>query len=156
MAPASVELRDLIRQPDLDRYYDALKRSGVSAKHLEKMTALDGLATSTGMALSVSLQKTHQNYVRQLHMLSDVCDELHEQLKGTRMPDGTLIPLSPEERSFLYRCYTEMVKEQGRGYQLMFEGTQALVRMMMMGRGDDPGNGAPQKKPGWGAGKTRK
>jgi hypothetical protein len=146
----TIELGEVVAEADRRRYRAALRKAGVPEKQLEKMKNLDGLATSTGMLISVSLQQTHQNYIGQLHMLSSACDDLHERLKGVTMEDGTVVPLDAESASFLYRCYTEMVKEQGRGYQLMMEGAQALIRMMMMAKGDDPEGRGAQKKPGWG------
>lgn len=150
--PTTIELAEMVAESDRRRYRAALRRAGVSEKQLEKMKNLDGLAKNTGMLLTVSLQQTHQNYIGQLHMLSEVSDELRERLKGMIGPDGKLEPLDTESASYLYRCYTEMVKEQGRGYQLMMEGAQAFIRMMMMAKGNDP-DSKVQKKPGWGAAK---
>lgn len=147
----TLELREIVAEADRRRFRASLRKAGVSEKQLQKMKDLDGLAENTGMLLAVSLQQTHQNYIGQLFMLSEVSDELRERLRGTPHPDRVdeFLPLDAESASFLYRCYTEMVKEHGRGYQLMMEGAQAMIRMMMMAKGDDPNNG-PQKKPGWG------
>lgn len=141
-----IELAETVAEMDRDIYREGLREYGVSEKQLKKLKALDGLAKDSGRLLSVSLQMTHQNYLGQLHKLADVADDLLERMKGVEI-DGKYIPHAPEDQASLTKCYIECVKEAGKGYQLIMEGTQAMVRMIAVASGVS--DTAPARETKW-------
>lgn len=127
-APRSVELAELVSETDNIILRDGLAKLGVSSKMIERIKNLDGLATSSGKFLSVSLEKTHRMYFLQLVSLMEMGDELRERLMIPAGQEGYIA--NDEARAFFNKNYIDMVKEAGNGYKQMLEGAQAMVRMM--------------------------
>lgn len=147
LTPESVELAQMVSESDNELLRKGLKKLGVSDKMVERLKTLDGLARSSGHFLSISLEKTHRLYFLQLIGLNEVADELRARLLAK--PDEPGWVAGDEERAFLNRNYSEMVKEAGNGYKIMMEGAANMVRMLAAAKGNDDPTG-PTGKPKWG------
>jgi len=151
-SPASVNLALGIAEQDAKILLEGLKALGIQDKTLERLRKLDGLAQSNGHFLSVSLQTTHRMYFLQLVEMMEVAqrmkdDYIEAEIVDPANPEKKLSRLSHEERAWFYKCYTEMVKEAGKGYNTMMEGTKAMVMMLKAASGD--GDKPKQGKPKW-------
>jgi len=132
----SVDLAAIISEQDNLMLRQGLEKLGVSQKTLTRLKDLDGLAKSSGMFLSVSLEKTHRMYFLQLVHLMEMADELRERLMIKAGEVGYIA--DDEIRAAYNKNYIEMVKEIGGGYKLTIEGAQAMVRMITAAKGTDP------------------
>ncbi len=146
-------LLEAVEDSDREQYRRALLAYGVSDKYIAKSRALDGMAKNAGRLMAVSLNMTHQNYMGQLHVLSDVADDVRERMKGRMGEDGKLIELGHEDYAMLAKVLLEMTKEMRAGTTLVMQSTEALIRMenAINGKGNPEGEG--KKKPGWGVAK---
>jgi hypothetical protein len=150
-SPAAVNLALGIAEQDAKILLEGLKALGIQEKTLDRLRKLDGLAQSNGHFLSVSLQTTHRMYFLQLVEMMEVAqkmksDYLDYEQDDPKNPGQKLGRLTHEERAWFYKCYTEMVKEAGKGYNTMMEGTKAMVMMLKAaaGDGDKPKTGKPK------------
>lgn len=153
MSQKDVDLALAIDDADNAILHKGLAKMGMNGKTLDKLRALDGLATSSGKFVALALEKTHRMYFMQLVGLFEIADEVRERyLTQHKDEAGKLYdPVANDEvRAMYYRNYTEMVKEGGRGYKQVMDGTEALVRMIMSSKST---NGKPVKhaKPAWGS-----
>lgn len=151
-SPGAVNLALGIAEQDAKILLNGLKELGINEKTLDRLRKLDGLAQSNGHFLSVSLQTTHRMYFLQLVEMMEVAqklkaDYLDFEVEDPKNPGQKLGRLSHEERAWFYKCYTEMVKEAGKGYNTMMEGTKAMVMMLKAASGD--GDKPKQGKPKW-------
>lgn len=161
-APDAVNLALGIGEQDAKILLKGLKELGLSDATLGRLRKLDDLAQSNGHFLSVSLQTTHRMYFVQLVEMMEMAQKMKTDFidfeqEDPKNPGTKLTRLSHEERAWFYKCYTEMVKEAGKGYVTMMEGTKAMVMMLKAasGDGDKPANAkpkwhtrqAPKKKP---------
>lgn len=141
--PSEMEMAAAVTHQDNELHLKALSELGVSDKMQETLRKLDALAPSSAVMLSISLEKTHRLYYILLVNLSEAAMDLKSKLT-----DPTLT-YTAEERFFLNRNFTEMVKEVGRGYGLTMAGAEAIVRML---KGSEGSSGGRKAKPGWTAG----
>ncbi len=151
-SPSAVNLALGIAEQDGKILLKGLKELGISERTLERLKKLDDLAQSNGHFLSVSLQTTHRMYFVQLVEMMEMAqkmkaDYIDAELEDPAKPGVKLSRLSHEERAWFYKCYTEMVKEAGKGYVTMMEGTKAMVMMLKAAAGD--GDKPASSKPKW-------
>lgn len=146
---SGVELAELVSDQDNKILADGLKRLGMSEALVKKIKDLDRLAESSGKLISVSLQKTHGMYLVQLFHLMEMADDLRERLSKKSTDEG-YEAMSSQDRAFLLRCYTEMVKESGNGYEKMLKGAQVMTEMLLGAGGDNSNAPVVKRKPGWG------
>lgn len=139
--PDGIDLAETVAASDNILLLGKLKEMGIGEETLAKLKSLDGMATSTGKFLSISLEKTHRMYFFQLVALMEIA----EKLRTTELADANI---KGEQRAFFLKCYTDMVKEAGRGYNNMMQGAQGLVSMLLASS-DKPGAPAGNSKPGW-------
>lgn len=99
------------------------EKLGISQQTIQQLRDLEGLASNGGKFLSVSVESTHKMYFIQLVRLF----EKAEQINKTYLQDKNL---SAKDHAFWFRLYTDMVKEHGKGYQMMFQGAEALIAML--------------------------
>ena len=154
MSQEDVELALAISDADNRILREGLAKMGINERTIAKLKGLEGLASSSGKFVAVALEKTHRMYFLQIVGLFEMADEMKERFlvpkPNPEKPGEFLDPVGDDEtRALYYRNFTEMVKEGGRGYKQIMDGTEALVRMIMAakGGGDKPKTG--QKKPGW-------
>lgn len=99
------------------------EKLGISEQTIQQLRDLEGLAANGGKFLSVSVESTHKMYFIQLVRLF----EKAEQINKTYLQDKNL---SAKDHAYWFRLYTDMVKEHGKGYQMMFQGAEALIAML--------------------------
>lgn len=154
MSQQDVELALAISDADNRILREGLAAMGVGERTLKKLKGLEGLASSSGKFVAVALEKTHRMYFLQIIGNFELADDLRERFL-TPKPDKDdaskfIDPIASDEiRAMYYRNYTEMVKEGGRGYKLIMEGTEALVRMIMAAKGAGDPKAKGPKKAGW-------
>lgn len=151
-SPDAVNLALGIGEQDAKILLKGLKELGLSEATLTRLKKLDDLAQSNGHFLSVSLQTTHRMYFVQLVEMMEMAQKMktdYIDFEGTDPADPAkkFTRLSIEERAWFYKCYTEMVKEAGKGYTTMMEGTKAMVMMLKAAAGD--GDKPKSAKPKW-------
>ncbi len=147
VAPSAVELAEMVSEADKKFHDIGLKKLGASEKLLQRIRDLDGLATTTGGFIAISLEKTSRSYYLQVMELMETAQELRGKLMAKPGEPGHIS--DDEARAFFNKNYVDMVKEAGRAYELMLTGAEAMVRMMQATREDDAPGGA-LKKPKWG------
>lgn len=149
ITPGQIELANVVSESDNLLLRKKLKEYGLSDQSMKRLKMLDELAPSSGHFLSMSLDKTHRNYFLQLLQMSELAEQLFNNIK-----DGKY---QGEELAFMLKAYTDMVKEGGKGFQHMREGAEAIFSMMK-GAQRDPEAGGGKNKPGFsvlGKGKKR-
>lgn len=147
--PGAVELAEMVSDADKTFHEAGLKKLGVSDKLIERIRNLDSLAPSSGSFIALSLEKTHRSYYLQLMELMEMAQDLRARLMAKAGEPGYIG--DDKARAFFNKNYIEMVKEAGRGFELMLGGAQAFVKMLMDTNGENAGGngGATKKKPGW-------
>lgn len=145
--PNAIELANMVGEAEKLMHEKALKRLGVSDTLIQRIRDLDGLASTSGHFIALSLEKTHRSYYLQSMQLMELAHSLHKRLMSdSKDPDGIA---DDEIRACFNRNYTDMVREAGRTYELMLTGAQAMVEMMLKMRDSDSGRRRPTGKPGW-------
>lgn len=145
--PTEIELVQLVSETENELHQLGLKKLGLSDKLLKRLKRLDGLASSSGAFIAISLEKTHRSYYVQLLELMEMAEELRVKLMIPRDQPGAVV--DDEARAFFNKNYIEMVREAGRGYEMMLTGATAMVKMIGDAKGlDIPGG--KKKKAGWG------
>lgn len=136
----------MVSKADKIQHDLGLEKLGFSKETMQRIRDLDGLANSSGQFMAISLEKTQRSYYVQLLELMQLANKLLKRLSVEPGQEGYIA--DDEARAAFNKNYIEMVKEGGRGFELMLTGTQAMVRMMMDTKGKE---GAPgtNKKPAW-------
>lgn len=127
-----------------------MKKLGLKPETLDKLRDLDGLALNGGKFLSVSIQTMHKSYFMQLMRLWERSMEIETKYLNNEN-------LEPKQRAFWYRMWSDMVKEHGKGYQMMFQGAEALITMLQAaGHLPTPDPAPPVRPPAVGNAKPKK
>lgn len=146
LPPQAIELAEMVSKADKIQHDLGLEKLGFSPQALQRIRDLDELASSSGQFMAISLEKTQRSYYVQLMELMQLAHKLLKRLSIEPGQEGYI--LDDEARAAFNKNYIEMVKEGGRGFELMLTGTQAMVKMMMDSKGKDGAPGAT-KKPAW-------
>jgi hypothetical protein len=155
--PSGINLTNIVDEEDAKMLLEGLRAIGLPEKDLKRIKDLSALAKSNGHFIASSLQTTHRSYFVQVMELTTVARNLKERyLDDVEEVDKETQAkvmvrnnrCSDEERAYFYKCYTEMVKEAGRAYEIMMNGAQAMIRMLQAAGGDDDENQA-NAKPAW-------
>ncbi len=118
---------------DRDIHVKGLEQLGVEEKTIKKLQTLDGLAKSMGKFVSISLQTSFQMHaIQQIHLFEET-ERIREAMQSSTLP--------PSERVIYIRLYLDMVRETNRGHQQMFGSAEAMVSMIMAGKGRPANNG---------------
>lgn len=136
----------MVSEADKAFHEAGLKTLGASDNLLKRIRDLDGLAKTSGGFIAISLEKTARSYYVQVMELMETAHQLRQRLMAKKGEEGYVA--DDEARAFFNKNYLEMVKEAGRAYQLMLMGAEAMVKMLILTKGDDP-SGGTKKKPGW-------
>jgi hypothetical protein len=155
---SGINLTNIVDEEDAKMLLEGLRAIGLPEKDLKRIKDLSALAKSNGHFIASSLQTTHRSYFVQVMELTTVARNLKERYLDDVEEDDKDNPgtkkmvrnnkCSDEERAYFYKCYTEMVKEAGRAYEIMMNGAQAMIRMLQAA-GSDGDDDQSNAKPAW-------
>lgn len=158
LGKSTVNLTTIVDEEDARMLLEGLRAIGLPEKDLKRIKDLSALAKSNGHFIASSLQTTHRSYFVQVMELTTVARNLKERYLDDVEEEDKDNPgskkmirnnrCSDEERAYFYKCYTEMVKEAGRAYEIMMNGAQAMIRMLQAAGGNDDDDQA-NAKPAW-------
>lgn len=130
-------LAEIIQSQNRVLLREGLAAAGLSQKTIDKLKAFDAFGTNSGHFLIASLDLSHKQMV-----FGNACLlEEGERIRENYLSDDTL---APQVRLEWQRAYNEIVDIQGKNYERILAGTQAMAKMM--GKGEEKED---KRKPGF-------
>lgn len=121
------EQREFLRKQDREITLKGFESLGVAKETVDKLRKLDGLATTAGQFLSVSVTTSYQMFmISSIHLFEET-EKLRDQLNAEN--------LSADQRLMLRRLYLDYSREVTRSHQIQFEAAAALVQLQQGAQG---------------------
>lgn len=120
---ADSTLADQMRKQEYDLMRGGLKKAGLKESTLEKLDAINGIATNAGKFLVSALDLSHKMVV---YTTAQLLEQM-EEIKSQYLDDVTL---RHEYKIEWQKCYNELADLVGRGFDRTLAGTQAMAKIM--------------------------